>query len=141
MNIGILLRSPFQALVDRIHQDLAKHGFGDVRPAHGNVFQFIGKNGARITALAEKANMTKQSMSYLVEYLEQRGYVERRPDPIDGRAVIFCLTAQGWQVVKVAEQSIKDIQEDWRQFLGPRKFDSMVAALNELGELVSGEGK
>lgn len=137
MNIGILLRIPFQNLVERIHGDLAKNGFEDVRPAHGNVFQFIGKDGARITVMAEKAQMTKQSMSYLVEYLEDRGYIERKADPIDKRAVIFCLTAKGWKTVKVAEQSIKNVQGEWRQKLGARKFDQMAAALAELNKLVA----
>lgn len=38
--------------------------------------------------LAEEARMTKQSMGELVAYLERRGYVERLPDPRDGRARI-----------------------------------------------------
>jgi DNA-binding MarR family transcriptional regulator len=135
MNIGILLRTPFQSLVERIHSDLAAKGFEDVRPAHGNVFQFIGKNGARITTMAEKAQMTKQSMSYLVEYLEDRGYVERKQDPNDKRAVIFCMTAKGWRATKVAEQSIQDLQNEWREKLGAKKFDTLVNSLEELTEL------
>lgn len=136
MNIGILLRTPFENLVERIHSDLAKNGFADIRPAHGNVFQFIGRNGARITTMAEKAYMTKQSMSYLVEYLEERDYVERKADPDDKRAVIFCLTTKGWKAVKIAEQSIQDLQNEWRERLGNKKFDAMTSALGDLNELI-----
>ena len=81
--------------------------------------------------------MTKQSMSYLVEYLEERGYVIRKPDPEDKRAVIFCLTAKGWKAVNAAEQSIKAIQDEWREQLGHKKFDTMVNALDDLNGIVN----
>jgi len=132
MNIGILLRTPFQQLVDRIHADLANNGYEEIRPAHGTVFQYIGKNGARITTMAEKAQITKQSMSYLVQYLEERGYVERKEDPEDRRAVIFCITPAGWKVVAIAEQSIKDLQAEWVKKLGQKKYDILVNTLLEL---------
>src|SRR5450755_2302934 len=106
MNIGILLRTPFQQLVDEIHDNLAREGYPEVRPAQGIVFQFIGKTGARLTELAAKAQMTKQSMSYLVEYLEKEGHVERADDETDKRAKIFRLTKKGWKVVAIAEKSI-----------------------------------
>ena len=136
MNIGILLRTPFQCLVERIHADLAAKGYEEIRPAHGNVFQYIGKNGARVTTMAEKAQMTKQSMSYLVEYLEERGYVERKADPDDKRAVIFYITKKGWNVVALAEQSIKNLQNEWAEKLGRKKFDAMTSALSELNTLI-----
>src|ERR1043165_8047745 len=106
MNLGILLRNPFQKLVESIHEDLAAAGFAEVRPAHGVVFQFIGKNGARLTELAAKSQLTKQSMSYLVEHLEKHGHVERFVDETDSRAWIFRLTKKGWKVVAIAEKSI-----------------------------------
>jgi DNA-binding MarR family transcriptional regulator len=132
MNIGILLRNPFQRLVERIHADLAEDGYPDIRPAHGNVFQFIGKKGARITQMAEKAQMTKQSMSYLVEYLEERNYLERRQDPEDGRAVVFYVTKKGLKVEEVAERSIANIQDEWRDKLGSKKYDTLINLLTEL---------
>jgi len=39
--------------------------------------------------------MTHQSMGELIDTLERRDYVERRPDPDDGRARLVCLTAKG----------------------------------------------
>lgn len=78
MNIGILLRKPFQQLVDEIHETLAIEGYPEIRPAQGIVFQFIGKNGSRLTELAIKAQITKQSMSYLVEYLKRKVILKKQ---------------------------------------------------------------
>src|SRR5437879_5426747 len=96
--IGALLRVPFQAINTRIAEGLAASGYTDLRPAHFAVFQHMRPQGRRLTELAELAQMTKQSMGFLVDYLEERGYVERRPDPLDRRAKIVCYTDKGWDV-------------------------------------------
>src|SRR3954449_9872138 len=80
-NVGILLRIPNQQVVERVIAGLAQAGFDDLRPAHTAVFQHISADGSRLTELADRAQITKQSMGYLVDHLEERGYVERRPDP------------------------------------------------------------
>ncbi len=45
------------------------------------IFQNLGPEGARIGELAERAKLTNQLVGYLVDYLEEHGYVERRPRP------------------------------------------------------------
>src|SRR5690348_3263383 len=85
-NLGILLRVPYQQVVDRVIAGLAEAGFDDLTPAHTAVFQHIETDGSRLTDLARRAQMTKQSMGYLVDNLERLGYLERRPDPTDRRA-------------------------------------------------------
>jgi DNA-binding MarR family transcriptional regulator len=49
----------------------------------------------RLTALAERAGMTKQSMAYLVDGLVAAGHLASVPDPADGRARILRLTPKG----------------------------------------------
>src|SRR5512142_2944659 len=70
-------------------------GYEDIREAHLQVFGTIDWTGTRLTDLAARANMTRASMAELVDELERYGYVERRPDPEDGRAKRFCLTRKG----------------------------------------------
>ena len=59
------------------------------------MFGNIDPEGSRLTELAERARMTKQSVGEVATDLEQRGYVERVPDPADGRAKIIRLTERG----------------------------------------------
>ena len=91
---GALLRRPYQFLSARVYDELAATSFPDIRPAHSAVFRHIAPGGSRITELAERAQMTKQSMGSLVEFLLEREYVQIAPDPSDGRAKIVCLTAR-----------------------------------------------
>jgi DNA-binding MarR family transcriptional regulator len=56
-------------------------------------------------------------MSELVSVLEQRGYLERRPDPSDGRARLVCLTPVGRQMSRRAITEMAAIETEWRQRL------------------------
>ena len=132
-NLGILLRVPFQELVGRLSDGLAEAGFDDIRPAHTAVFQHIRAEGSRLSELAERAQLTKQSMGYLVDYLEERGYVERRPDVTDRRATLLCLTERGWDQVRAALRIIAEIEEEWTQRLGEPGIAQLRELLIELG--------
>jgi DNA-binding MarR family transcriptional regulator len=93
--LGALLRLPYAALVDRVYGSLAGRGFPEIRVAHGAVLRHIRPAGSRLTELAERAGMAKQSMAYLVEDLAGLGFVATAPDPSDGRARLVRLTAKG----------------------------------------------
>jgi len=132
-NIGILLRRLSQDVVQRVSDGLAEAGFDDVRPAHTAVFQHIEGDRSRLTDLAERAQITKQSMGYLVDYLEERGYLERRPDPTDRRVALICLTERGWEEVQAALKIIDGIEQDWDRRLGRRNMQLLRELLTELG--------
>ena len=131
-NIGILLRDLLQDVVQRVSAGLSDAGFADIRPAHTAVFQHIDADGSRLTDLAERAQITKQSMGYLVDYLEERGYLERRPDPADRRVALICLTERGWEEVEAALAIIARLEEDWSRRLGQPRLELLRELLDEL---------
>jgi DNA-binding MarR family transcriptional regulator len=102
--IGALLRAPAQAVVRYIHHAFAEAGYNDLRPAHMPILMYVDHppHGTRITELAERAQMTKQSMGDLVADMEALGVVERIPDPTDRRAKIVRYTARGWELHQTA---------------------------------------
>ncbi len=57
----------------------------DVTVAQSRLAQRIADEGSRLTELADRAQVTKQTASLLVAALEREGLVERVPDPSDGR--------------------------------------------------------
>jgi DNA-binding MarR family transcriptional regulator len=132
-NVGILLRNPYREVVRRVTSGLVEAGFDDIRPAHSVVFQHIRAEGSRLTDLAESGQMTKQSMGYLVDYLEKRGYVERRPDPTDRRAALICLTERGWDQVRASLRIIAELEGEWRRALGKRRMEELRTLLAEIG--------
>ena len=136
-NIADLLHDPFQILVDELHEGLAEAGYPDIRPAHGNVFGYIHKEGSRLTELAERAQLTKQTMGYLVDYLEERGYVERGPDPGDKRAKVVRLTEAGREAVRTARKIMGRIEARWAELLGEDRMEQLRELLQELNALAA----
>jgi DNA-binding MarR family transcriptional regulator len=131
-NIGILFRELGQEVVRRVTAGLADAGFADIRPAHTAVFQHIEGDGSRLTDLAERAQITKQSMGYLVDYLEERGYLERRPDPSDRRVALICLTDRGWDQIRTALAIIATVEAEWTSRLGDARMEQLRSSLDEL---------
>jgi DNA-binding MarR family transcriptional regulator len=131
-NVGILLRVLYQKIVSGVSEGLADAGFNDIRPAHTAVFQHIKAEGSRLSELAEQAQITKQSMGYLVDYLEARGYVERRPDPSDRRAALVCLTDRGWKQIAAALNIIAEIERGWSRRLGDERMETLRQLLTEV---------
>lgn len=122
-NAGVYLRTLLDELIFNLHHALEENGFGEIKPSHGWVFQYIGDEGSRITELATQAKMTKQSMSALVYQLEEWGFLERRPDERDKRAVLFILTDKGRQVRALGRSINQEFEDIWRKKLGVRDYD------------------
>lgn len=131
-NLGILLREPFRLGSQVLNRRLAERGHPEVRPPHGNVFQFLDSEGTRVSELAERAQITKQSMAELVAHLERHGYVERVADPTDRRAKLVRVTARGEEVYAIAREAVAEIEEDWTRRLGETKMRRLRELLEEL---------
>lgn len=132
--IGELLRVPNQAVVNHCHHALNEAGFTDLRAAHMPIFMHIDHppRGTTITILAERAQMTKQSMGELIDYLERRGYVERIPDSMDKRAKIVRLTDRGWEAHETAPRVVRELEERWAARIGEAKMRQLRGLLKEL---------
>ena len=131
-----LLGVAFDEFAEELGKRVAAAGYADIRPGHGCVFGNIDpENGSRLTELAERANMTKQSVGEMTSDLEQRGYLERVADPNDGRAKIIRLTAHGHEAYLIGRQLIDELEREWAE----RHGDERVAALRDALEAVTAE--
>ena len=58
-------------------------------------------------SLARAEHVQPPSMTRVIERLEQRGYLERTPDPTDGRQVLIAGTARGQEFIEES-RSMRD---------------------------------
>jgi DNA-binding MarR family transcriptional regulator len=79
--------------------------------------------------------MTKQALNYQLGELERRGYIERRPDPDDGRSRRIVLTARGEAVGRTIREAVAEMEEEWAQKLGAEDFATLRALLVRLNAL------
>lgn len=130
--LAVRLRIGYQAIVAHVHDRLADAGFDDVRPAHMTVFQHLRPEGSRIGEIAERAQLTNQSVGYLVDHLERRGYVERRPDPTNRRATLVCLTTRGWDEMRACARILDDLDRALAGRLGGQRLAQLQDDLADL---------
>lgn len=82
---------------------------GDLTPSQTAVLTRLWKEGASsASALAGAERIRPQSMATIVAALEQRGLVERTPDPEDGRRQVVSLTEMGRQ----RAESVRQVREE-----------------------------
>lgn len=134
-NIGLLLFFPYRALESRVYAALAREGFDDITTAQMKVVQRVAEGGSRLTDLAEQAQVTKQTAGFLVDQLERAGWVERVPDPTDGRARLVRLTARARSAIPVADRAIAEVTREWEEHLGPRAMQQLRRSLVALREI------
>jgi DNA-binding MarR family transcriptional regulator len=66
----------------------------------------------RLSELARFANSTLSRLSKVVNRLSGQGWIERRPDPQDGRTTLATLTDAGWEkVVATAPGHVERVRE------------------------------
>ncbi len=131
-NLGNLLRDPAFFMNERLLERVAAAGFSDIRIAHTAVFQHVLDAGSRITELAERAQLTKPTVVYLVNDLEAMGYAERVPDPGDGRAKLVRLTKRGLAAREAGRAAVVEIETEWGAALGEERLAELRELLLEL---------
>lgn len=131
-----LLRTAYNMLAARIYAAVvAADDFDDLRPSHGNAMEQLElEDGLRLTDLAARAGITAQSMGELLDDLEAKGYLERRPDPSDRRAKRIYLTARGRENTRVAKEATADVENSLAELLGRKEYRRL---RRTLGEIVS----
>jgi DNA-binding MarR family transcriptional regulator len=117
-----------------VFQALADAGYADFTIAQARIVQRIGPGGTRLTELAEQAQVTKQTAGFLVDQLERAGYVERVPDPTDGRARLVRIAPRGAKATALANRIAADVEAEWTAFLGEQRMATLRRALNRLRE-------
>jgi DNA-binding MarR family transcriptional regulator len=134
-NLGILLFVAYRALEQRAHDAVLAAGITDITLAQARIAARIGPDGTRVSDLAEQARVTKQSAGFLVEQLEAAGYVERVPDPTDGRARLVRLTGLADRVVTEATAEVERVLAEWADHVGADRLRQLHETLLDLREI------
>jgi MarR family transcriptional regulator, organic hydroperoxide resistance regulator len=85
--------------------------------------------------LADRARLSKQTMTTMVRLLERDGLVERRADPADGRAALVFLTERAREFRPVAEATLAELDRLVVRTLTARGRDELRDALRVLADL------
>ena len=132
---SLLMFIASRAAADRIFRALHDGGFDDVTLAQSRLMMGIDTDGTRLSVLADRAQIAKQTATALVDKLERAGYVERVPDPSDGRARLVRMTPRAEAALPIARAEEDRIETEWRAHLGAERMDQLRQALTALREI------
>ena len=124
-----------RALEQRVFDALVAAGVTDITLTQARVAARIAPLGSRVSELAQQARVTKQSAAFLVEQLEAAGYVERAPDPTDGRARLVRLTTRALRLAQVADAEVERVLAEWADHVGEERLRQMNETLSDLREI------
>jgi|SRR5215217_5708606 len=130
---GRLLRDAFARFERDLLDGLREARVADIRPTHNAVLRYLDADrGTRASTLAERAGLTRQALTQIVDDLERLGYVTRRPDPTDRRAKLVVYTDRGRRVFAAGREIIDRIERAFEDELGAGDYATLRRALTKL---------
>lgn len=133
-SLGVLLFIPYRHMEQRILDAVVAAGY-PITLVQARLFQRIDPAGSRLTTLAAAGQTTKQAAKFLVDQLENGGYVERVADPDDGRARLVRITGRGHDVIRVATAVQLRIEDEWTIHLGHHRTEELRQSLLRLRDI------
>lgn len=127
--IGFSMRVVWQWVWDLNLAAATRAGYDDVTSAHISLFRYPGLDGQRLTDVAQRMQITKQSVHELIGHLERHGYLVREPDPTNRRARLVRLTPRGRGLQEVIRLQAQASEHQIADILGDRRFDQLKKAL------------
>lgn len=140
MSMLLLGRLQETALViarDRLTPLFARYG---LQPGEFDVLATLRRSGKPYaltpTALYDAAMISSGSMTNRIDRLQQAGWVERRPNPADGRGTLVGLTDEGYALIEAAVGAHVDNQ---RAVLSPLSEGEQAQLAALLDKLLQGQ--
>jgi DNA-binding MarR family transcriptional regulator len=135
-NLGFLLAKASQRWNELLAERFVERGFGEVRPSYGSVLlPLFEEDGLRMGQIAERARLSKQTMTTLVRLCERDGLVVRERDPHDARAFRIKLTNRANEFRPVAGRILRELDRKVLAALGERQRAALTRALKGVMDL------
>lgn len=116
-----------------IPTDLMEVGRGSV-----GVLGALSQLGGQATPkeLGQLTGLSKGRISNIIRRLEEKGYVEKSPSPIDSRSVTVVLSAKGHQVTDQHISTLRAHVATMLRLLGPRDAEDGVRVMRHLAQII-----
>jgi DNA-binding MarR family transcriptional regulator len=125
-NLGYLLAKASQRWNEQLQTGFAEAGYAEVKASYGSVLiPLIEEDGLRMGEIAQRARLSKQTMTTMVRLCERDGLVVRRPDPADGRATRIYLTPKARTFQPTAERVLARLERGARRTLGEARLGEL----------------
>lgn len=135
LTIDWALRATWQA-VTKLYNEEAKN-YGLTMAIGFTLLSIDAKKGTPSTALGPRMGMESTSLSRILKSLEERGYIERRPNPDDGRGVLIYLTALGLEKRKDSKEVVMRFNEVVKKTVAEEDLIGFNKTMNAINKLIA----
>ena len=135
ITIDYALRATWQA-VARMYNEEAKN-FETTMAVGFTLLSVDPKTGTPSTALGPKMGMEATSLSRILKSMEEKGLIERKPNPKDGRGVLIYLTDFGLQKRGDSKSVVLRFNEVIKQHLSEEKINAFFEVTETINKLIS----
>jgi len=137
-DLGILVLVAYQGFVRQLHADMAERGFDDLGRSDGVVMRVLHGRGRTVSELSTLMEITPQGTAQIVEDMERRGYVVRRPDPTDARARQVELSDRGRAAIAAARAFHRKFEARMTRRHGTEAIATFRTVLGEMADQAPG---
>jgi len=107
-------------------------GWDRFQPSFTALLGHLDTEGTTITTLAERTGTSRQAVSQLAAGIERAVFVERVPNPEDGRSVVVRHTEAGRRILLDAIEVMSAIEVEYRQATGEAELAELKRLLAHL---------
>lgn len=134
ITIDYVLRATWQA-VAKMYNEEAK-GFGSTMAVGFTLLSIDPKTGTPSTALGPKMGMEATSLSRILKRMEDKGLIQRKPNPADGRGVLIHLTEFGLEKREDSKDAVLRFNDAVKANIPIEKLDTFFEVMETINRLV-----
>ena len=133
--IDYILRTTWLAVNKMYNEEASK--FESTMATGFTLLSIDPDEGTPSTSLGPKMGMEATSLSRILKSMEDRGLIERKPNPNDGRGVLIHLTEFGREKREYSRERVLIFNETVRKHISEEKINNFYEVAETINELVS----
>ncbi len=133
--IDYILRSTWMSVTKMYNEEAGKKG--STMATGFALISIDPEEGTPSTALGPKMGMEATSLSRTLKSMEEKGLVERRPNPDDGRGVLIHLTPFGKEMRDFSKTVVLGFDEAVQENVSAEDLQTFRKVANTINELIN----
>ncbi len=134
ITVDYALRTTWQA-VSKMYNEEAKH-FKSTMAIGFTLLSIDPKTGTPSTALGPKMGMEATSLSRILKRMEEKGFIERRPNPNDGRGVLIHLTTLGLDRRNLSKEAVLKFNNTLKDNISEEKLNHFFEVTETINKMI-----
>lgn len=131
------IKTAWHAIYRMYNQAAMKHDF---TTSIGFVLLNIdSREGTPATKIAPLIGLESRSLTRMLKSMEGKGFIEKKPDPNDGRSVRIFLTDLGKEKKEISRRTVLSFNEGVRESISASRLQVFFDVINEINKIVEEE--